>query len=217
MRLARISALRIIFGLALFILPHELLAAADEVTGTIYVARRGWHVDVGYSARDLREPLRSLAAKLPKADYFFFGFGDKHYLDDEKNQHGPRMLAALWPGAGIVLVTTLSAPPADAFGEAEVIAFPANPQQLTDSQEFIRNTLRAGEAGTDVYRAGPYKGSYYFLAVPRYSAFHTCNTWAAQALRAASYPVHAQGVLLARQVWSQARRIQRQTTTAKPQ
>jgi hypothetical protein len=27
----------------------------------VYVARRGWHIDVGYAVRDLREPLRSIA------------------------------------------------------------------------------------------------------------------------------------------------------------
>jgi Protein of unknown function (DUF2459) len=57
------------------------------------------------------------------------------------------------------------------------------------------------------YAPGPYPGSGYFNAVPRYSAFHTCNTWAAEALKAAGLPVRSRGVALAGQLWRQSRRL----------
>jgi hypothetical protein len=203
---------RAFYGVIAWVLlaAFSLNAGAEEnAAPTLYVARRGWHVDVGYAKQDLREPLRSIAKNFPDANYVFFGFGDMHYLADAKNQHGPAMLAALWPGPGIVLVTTIQSAPAAAFGDANVIALPATEQQSQDSQDYIWHSLVSHSQEVVVYRPGPYEGAYYFLATPKYSAFHTCNTWAAQTLRAAGFPVRTQGVLFARQLWSQARRAQR--------
>jgi hypothetical protein len=181
-------------------------AAEPAATHTVYVARRGWHIDVGFATQDLREPLRSITRNFPEAKFVFFGFGDMHYLADEKNQHGPAMIAALWPGKGIILVTTLQTSPSEAFGSSQVIALNATETQLQATQEYIWNSLTVAPQGVDVYRAGPYEGGYYFLATPKYSAFHTCNTWAAQTLRAAGFPIRARGVLFAHQLWSQVRR-----------
>jgi hypothetical protein len=192
-------------------------AAAAAAVPSVYVVRRGWHIDVGFAAQDLREPLRSIARNFPEAKFVFFGFGDMHYLADEKNQHGPAMIAALWPGKGIILVTTLQATPSDAFGSTQVITLNATETQLQDTQDYIWKSLmtapQSAEApqgvepqGVEVYRPGPYEGAYYFLATPKYSAFHTCNTWAAQTLRAAGFPIRARGVLFAHQLWSQVRR-----------
>jgi len=52
---------------------------------------------------------------------------------------------------------------------------------------------------------GPYAGSAYFAAIPRYSALYTCNTWVADALHAAGLPVRSTGVVFAYQLWAQAR------------
>jgi hypothetical protein len=76
------------------------------------------------------------------------------------------LLSALWPGAGI------------------------------DLQSFIWRSLRTQDDVLKVYQQGPYEGSVYFLAVPKYSAFGTCDTWGAEALRAADFHVHAGGSFL---------------------
>lgn len=197
----------------LLLLVWALPVYADDAVHTVYVVRRGWHIDVGYAVEDLREPLRSIAGNFPGVDYVLFGFGDKHYLDNVKNQRGPKMLAALWPGRGIILVTTLHSDPATAFENGQVIALAANERQLQDSQNYVWTSLVTQSQHADVYQPGPYDGGYYFLAVPKYSALHTCNTWAAQTLRAAGFPIRAHCVLFAHQLWSQVRRLQRGADT----
>jgi hypothetical protein len=54
---------------------------------------------------------------------------------------------------------------------------------------------------------GPYQGSLYFEALLRYSGLHTCNTWAAEGLAAAQLPSHRRFVVLAEQLWSQAKKL----------
>jgi hypothetical protein len=183
-------------------------ANAGSDSSTIYVARRGWHIDIGMAAADLSPPLNQAAAALPGSKYVFFGFADKHYLL-AANHNAPVLLLALWPGASILLTTGLTNSPAEGFGASHVITLLVTPDQMHDLQTFIWRSLRTQDDVLKVYRDGPYEGSVYFLGKPKYSAFHTCNTWGAEALRAAGFHVHTAGVIFAGQLWLQARRLKR--------
>ncbi len=184
------------------------VAATEADHAMIYVVRRGWHVDVGFSAADLRPPLDALAAEFPGLEYLFFGFGDEHYLE-AKNHGPPVLLAALWPGRALVLATGLTASPQQAFGGEHVIALHVTDQQLRDAQAFVWNTLTQPVS----HSTGPYEGSLYFPAVPKYSAAHTCNTWAAEVLAAAALPIRSSGVIFAGQLWSELRRFEKKQSS----
>ena len=185
------------------------LFSQDSVV--VYVARRGWHIDIGFEAADLKPPLDSLMAELPRGNSLFFGFGDRRYLDSE-NRHAPVLVAALWPGRGLILVTALAPPASDAFGASQVIALKVSANAARDLQAFIWHSVEDYRP----YRRGPYEGSVYFTARPKYSALYTCNTWAAQALVAAGLPIRASGTLLAAQLWGQVRRVAKSQSTATP-
>lgn len=184
------------------------VASAHAGPATIYVARRGWHIDIGLAVEDLLPPLNQAAAALPGSRYVFFGFADKHYLL-AKNHHAPVLLSALFPGAGIVLATGLPNSPAQAFGAVHVLNLTVPEAQMLALQTFIWRSLRTQNGVLKVFRDGPYEGSVYFLATRKYSAFHTCNTWGAEALRAAGFHVHTAGVIFAGQLWTRARRLKR--------
>lgn len=201
------------YPLALLGLCLSLVANTASALSTIYVARRGWHIDIGMSVADLAPPLNQAAQNLAGARYLFFGFADKHYLL-AKNRNAPVLLAALFPGAGIMLTTGLGNSPAQAFGESQVITLNIAGGQLQALQSFIWRSLRTQHEMLRVYQEGPYQGSVYFLAAPKYSAFHTCNTWGAQALRAAGFRMHTAGVIFAGQLWTQAQRLQREQERA---
>ena len=85
---------------------------------------------------------------------------------------------------------------------------------MTALQDFVAASfLRDAAAATDL-GPGPYPGSTYYAAVQRYSALHTCNTWAAEALRHSGLPVRSRGVEFSWQLWRQVRRIEVQTPIA---
>ena len=171
----------------------------------IYVVRRGWHMDIGFAAGDLQPPLKDAVDQFPGVRYLFFSFGDQRYLL-AKDRNAPVLLAALWPGRGMILATAVASSPQDAFGAAHVVALSVTQKQARDTQAFVWHSL---ENGVTPYATGPYEGSLYFAATPRYSAFHTCNTWAAESLRAAALPIHSAGVIFAGQLWSQVRRLEK--------
>jgi hypothetical protein len=193
------------------ILSVALLAAPMSCLGQshVIVVRRGWHIDVGFAAAELGPRLQFVAAAAPSARYILFGFGDMHYL--ESRTHGPSSLAsALWPGRGIMLITALDGTPQQGFGAEHVIDLALSEAQTGAVQDFIANSFVTRDGSANVYEPGPYPGSEYFLAVPKYSALHTCNTWAAEALRAGFTSLHRRGVLFAGQVWTQVKRVQQQ-------
>jgi hypothetical protein len=204
--------------------PAALFLPPAQDSAVIYVARRGWHVDVGFAAADLEPPLRSLLAEFPGARYLFFGFGDRRYLL-AKNRNAPVLLAAVWPGRGMILATGLASPPSAAFGASQVAALAVTARQASDAQAFVWYSLDRqpvlDQQTTDnpvrSYALGPYEGSLFFTAAPRYSGFHTCNTWAAEALAVAALPIHSAGVIFAGQLWGQVRRLEKkQSATARP-
>ena len=178
--------------------------AAPAADSVIYVARRGWHIDIGFQAADLEPPLDSLRAEFPEASALFFGFGDRRYLDS-RNHRGSALLAALWPGRGLILATALNAPARDAFGPTHLVALQVTDGVARAVQAFIWLSMQ----GYESYRAGPYPGSRYFTATPTYSGFYTCNTWAAQALASGGLPIRATATVFASQLWRQVRRTAR--------
>jgi hypothetical protein len=112
-----------------------------------------------------------------------------------------------------MLATGLANTAQAAFGAANVIELHVNAAQALQAQQFVWQSL-VTERSESTDRAipapplpGPYPDSLYYPATQRYSAVHTCNTWAAQALRATGLPIQSFGVALAGQLWAQLRRL----------
>jgi hypothetical protein len=185
---------------------EQASADASGASSVIYVIKRKWHVDIGFATADLQPPLASMRTDFPGTQYLLFGFGDRHYLLDQDRGIGG-VLAALWPGAGLMLVTAPTTSLQVAFGRQNVIEIPVSAPQLRAAQAFVGRSLSMQNGAIAPLREGPYESSFYYAASQRYSAFHTCNTWAAEALQAAALPVHSVGVELSGQVWMQARRL----------
>jgi Protein of unknown function (DUF2459) len=186
--------------------PAEPISGSDRLENpvAVYVARRKWHIDVGFAAADLDPPLAPINAEFATARYLFFGFGDRHYLLT-KSKNAPLLLRALWPGPALLLVTAIDGTPAAAFGQSQVIRIELSAAQAHALQSFIRTSM----VGTDLtaLAPGPYPESAFYAAAQQYWALHTCNTWVAEALRAADQPVHSRGVVFASQLWIQVRRL----------
>ncbi len=179
-------------------------------SASVFVARRGWHIDVGFAVADLTAPLNVIAMEFPGARYLFFGFGDRQYL--HAAHHGaPILLRALWPGQGLVLATALGAAPTAAFGRDSVVELSISRDALANVQSFIWTALSPAQRGAfegqggDRGSPGPYSGSVFLDSGTTYSAFHTCNTWAAEALHSGELPIRSRGVVFAGQLWRQVR------------
>jgi uncharacterized protein (TIGR02117 family) len=187
-------------------------APAPGPATVIYVVKRSWHVDIGFAAADLHEPLASVGTAFPGAYYLLFGFGDRRYLL-AKGQGLGEMIAALWPGPALVLVTGLTPSPETVFGNSNVIRISVSAAQARALEAFIWKALSKENGSANPLASGPYGGSLYYASDEHYSVFHTCNTWAAEGLRAAGLRVHSFGVEFSGQLWRQVQRVAREAST----
>jgi hypothetical protein len=183
----------------------------------LYVVKRGWHVDIGIAVADLQKPLQSVGAAFRDSRYLLFGFGDRRYL-----LHGGagNMIAALWSGAGLVLVTeTGSRRPEDVFGDESVVRLSVTAPQMSALQAFIANSLARRDGSPVPVEPGPHAGgtySGYYASVQHYSALHTCNTWVAEALQSAGLPITSSGVEFADQLWHQVQQLRSEAGARPP-
>ncbi|HZS19599.1 MAG TPA: DUF2459 domain-containing protein [Pseudonocardiaceae bacterium] len=178
----------------------------DQSAVTVFVVKRSWHTDIGFDVADLQPPLASVHTALPNAHYLLFGFGDKHYLMTDGGGID-RLLGAVWPGEGLVLLTGLDVTPEAAFGAKDVVRLTVSATQARALEDFVWRTLATQNGAAKLLGPGPYDGSLYYASAVHYSGLHTCNTWTAEGLRAAGLPVHTFGVEFSWQIWRQVIRI----------
>ncbi len=109
------------------------------------------------------------------------------------------------PGPALIEVTGLKVPPSVAYPGEDTIVLPLPPGGARALSEFLWRDLETdGGQKPRLVAPGQFPGSLFYAARSRYSLAHTCNTWAADALRAAGLPVRADGVVFSGAVMSRA-------------
>ena len=175
-------------------------------TGSTSLIAAGIPISVSRSP-SFRGKLALIAASFPGATALTVGFGDRAYLL-ERNTNFFDMLRALLPGRAALLVTGLRAPPEAAFGADNVVTLAITKPRLDALEAFLASYFATDRAGRPLRLAdGPYPGSLFFASDATYDAFHTCNTWTAETLRAGGYPVSTALVIFAPQVMAEARHL----------
>jgi hypothetical protein len=166
--------------------------------------RRGFHTDIGLPAADLGAPLRPLAAEFPGARTLLVGFGDRTFLQSRGHRWFGDWLLALLPGQGAMLVTGLSVAPDQAFAARDVVTLALTGAQWEGLQGFVRASFSPPSGVPARLAEGPYVGSRFFATPLIYDLLDTCNTWTAEALRAAGQPMPVDLSLFAGQVMTDA-------------
>jgi uncharacterized protein (TIGR02117 family) len=178
-----------------------------EGVDRIYVIDRGWHTDIGLPVTELHGKLARIADDFPGATALTIGFGDRAYLLDRDTSFFD-IVRALLPGKAALLVTGLRTLPAAAFGDDSVVTLGITKPQLDALEAYLASYFASDRLGQSLRLAdGPYPGSLFFASNATYDALHTCNTWTAEGLRAAGYPVSTTLVIFAPQVMAAAHKL----------
>jgi uncharacterized protein (TIGR02117 family) len=180
--------------------PYVGLAPPHEA---IYVISGGWHTEVGLPVEALGDSLRALKQDFPSARYLVFGWGARDYYMAQNFGLGD-LLRATVAGPAVMLVIPLEISPDAFFGASNVYALPAPPNGVQRLSQFLWDYLVSEENGTPRrIGSGPYPQSVFYASTGTYNLGHTCNTWTAEALRAAGLPVNPTGVVFSGQVLDQ--------------
>ena len=201
----RLSALRL---LVYFCLLADCVAAGSAALAAshdeiIYVVAGGWHTEIAVPKGAIAGRLATVAAGFAGARYVVFGWGARGFYM-APNPGLADLLRAAVPGPAVVLVIPLSVSPEAYFGAADVWPIPVSPDGVARLSRFLWDGVQKDRSGEPIRAgAGPFPQSIFYAATGTYDASDTCNTWTADALRAAGLPVTAAGVVFAGQLIDQ--------------
>lgn len=174
-------------------------------TAVIGVLFAGWHTGLILPVSDLG-PLRSVLPRYPHERYVSFGWGNrKFYMASDPT--AVQGLAALFSSPSALLVT--GAPSVEALLPADGTYrwLCADPSQIRKLDRYVLDALRRRAGKPTVLGPGPWPDSEFYASGERYDAFHTCNTWTADALHAAGLPVSVGAVIFSFQLRDRLRHL----------
>jgi uncharacterized protein (TIGR02117 family) len=180
--------------------PRIVAHPGDEV---VYVIAGGWHTELALPISAIGGALAALKPGFTNARYLVFGWGARDYYMSRDPGLGD-LLRATVPGPAVLLVVPLQTSPETFAGAGNTVALPLSRSGAVQLSRFLWDYLaKEAKGALRPVAAGPYPGSVFYASTGTFDISHTCNTWTAEALRAAGLPVTSAGVVYARQLLDQ--------------
>jgi uncharacterized protein (TIGR02117 family) len=152
-----------------------------EPTVTVHVIRHGWH-------SGLVVP-RALIGSAGAAPFVEVGWGDRAFYQAPEAGAWLAVKAAVASRGSVLQLTGLERPPAAEAGLA-VVPVTLSARGADALARFVADAFARDDAGQPIdLGPGLVPGSRFYAATGRYSLLYTCNTWIADALRAAGCPI----------------------------
>lgn len=183
--------------------------AATQATAPraqVWVLDSGWHTGLILSRAELGPALTHLLQPARDAQYFMFGWGNRRFYMAPNPTFGMD-IAALFPSQSVMLVEGCDSPPRACYTSVVKLHTVATTESgLTRLDGYLAGSLQTDAQGRlEPLAPGPDAGSKFYASGLSYDAFHTCNTWTAEALHVAGVPINYHGVIFADQLWRQLR------------
>ncbi len=179
-----------------------------EPAMSVWVVDHGWHTGLVVERASLSIELLPEQRDFPGARYLEFGWGDAEFYQARQPTLGLAVKAAFWSPGSVLHVVGLDASVEARLAGAEVAEVRLSRPGFESLARFIHDTFvrNAGNPSV-VLGEGLYPGSRFYPARGRYHLLNTCNTWVAEALRAAGCPITPTYAMTAGNVMHQARSL----------
>ncbi|HEX2225722.1 MAG TPA: DUF2459 domain-containing protein [Candidatus Binatia bacterium] len=177
---------------------QRTFTTAEPITAHIFVIYDDWHSAILLRAANLSPESFPEIRDFPGADYLEFSWGDREYFPHPDPGMGLALKAAVWSSGSIIHVVGVRGTPMASYPNAEIITIAVTDGEFQRLVQFISKTfVRSSPESASEARPGLSDNARFYLAHGRFSILRTCNTWVAEALRAAHLPVNASWVITA--------------------
>ena len=165
-------------------------AYRSDSTHTVFLVNHGWHTGIIISRENIPDSSLLKSTKIPSGKYLEFGWGDEKFYRSEKYTIYLTLRAALWPTSSVVHVAGISSTIRAYFSGSEVIKLKIKTDRFMGLLSFIEKAFaKTQSGGITVAGRGLYGNSRFFRGSRSYYFPHTCNTWVAEALKEAGFPL----------------------------
>jgi uncharacterized protein (TIGR02117 family) len=157
---------------------------------SVYLISHGWHTGVAIRKVDIPDPLWPERRDFPDAEFLEVGWGDRDFYQSPAFSLALAIQAALASNASVLHIVGFEGPVTRRFPGSEIIELGLSAQGLEALARYLHDTFaRDGSDAVASLGPGAYADSQYYPARGSFSLFNTCNTWTANALRAAGYAI----------------------------
>src|ERR1700730_4300481 len=183
--------------------PGQHYVGTEPRNEIIYVVAGGWHTELALPLPLIGGPLAALNLGFANTRYLVFGWGARDYYMARNPGIGDLLRAAV-PGPAVLLVIPLQVSPEAFAGAANSFAVAVSRGAAERLSQFLWGYLaKDAEGAPRRIGVGPSPGSVFYASTGIFDVTHTCNTWTAEALRAAGVPVSSVGVIYSSQLLDQ--------------
>ena len=176
-----------------------------DATVTVHVLRQGWHS--GLVIPRERLPPEAWPEPAPGTQFLELGWGDRAFYQSPDAGLALALEASFASGGSVLHVTGLDRSPEERFPRAEITTIELSARGAEALARFVARAYARDASGAPIdLGPGLHPGSRFYAATGRYSLFHTCNSWIAEALRAGGCPITPAWALTGGNLVFQARR-----------
>ncbi|HTN50478.1 MAG TPA: TIGR02117 family protein [Burkholderiaceae bacterium] len=182
-------AIYLLCALVLGVLPRNADFREDPQGVAIYVRTNGVHADLVVPTRhgaidwSLDFPAARMRSRAAPSDWIAFGWGDRGFMLQTPTwadlKSGTAFVALTGSGSGAMHVEYVETPAA-----YRVVRVSASEAQYAQLAAYIRAAFERDAAGRArrIDAPGYFDSDAFYEALPRYSAWHTCNEWTRRGL-----------------------------------
>jgi len=164
--------------------------AADAPVEPVWVVDHGWHTGLVLARSSIPAGLLPEQDEFPAARYLEFGWGDTRFYQTRDAGVALAIRAALFSKGSVLHVVGFGTRPEQAFAIGDVVEVRLSRPGFEALARFVDGSFdRDGQPAASRRVPGLYGESAFYSARGRYHLLYTCNTWIADALRAAGLPI----------------------------
>ncbi len=154
----------------------------------VYLVAHDGHTGIALPRAEIPAGLWPESREFPQAEYLEVGWGNRDYYFGG-NQGLLGTLSAVFPSPSVLHVAGFQGSPARFFRANEIVELAVPPDGFEGLVRYIHDAHeRVGALPAAPLGPGLYGDSRFYPAWESFHLFRTCNTWTAQALRAAGLP-----------------------------
>jgi len=155
----------------------------------IYVVGQGWHAEIGIPVEELTGDMAFYRDVFPGARVIIFGYGKKTFFTAH---------------AAVIQAFAINVTPVEAYPPEDTVVLRLPPGGSRALSAYIWQDLIKDASGKPkIVAPSSAPAGLFYAAQSEYNLFHTCNTWAAEALHAAGLPISGDDVIFSGQVMTQ--------------
>ena len=173
---------------------------------SVFIVHDAWHAAIVIKRADLAAAMFPELRDFPTSEYLEFSWGDRDYFPAPDAGFGMALKAAFWSSGSILHVVGFSESVEVAYPNAQILKIYLPEKAFQGLVDFISDTFsRPHPPAPAEARPGLFANGKFYAAQGDFSLLRTCNTWVAEAFKAAGFPVSPRYAVTANNLDNQLR------------